>query len=114
MPLVILHHLLNVFVQLANKRGFTKKIPRYKSSFPIIDFWVYSTCDRNENQESSWSKRAACKADKLTAICELSRQHGHPNFLQYYGPPRPFNRDSLAFFIYYDMFLFLRYLEVTF
>jgi hypothetical protein len=23
MPLVILHHLLNVFVQLANKRGFT-------------------------------------------------------------------------------------------
>jgi hypothetical protein len=26
MPLVILHHLLNVFVQLANKRGFKKKI----------------------------------------------------------------------------------------
>jgi hypothetical protein len=25
MPLVILHHLLNAFVQLANKRGFTKK-----------------------------------------------------------------------------------------
>jgi hypothetical protein len=25
MPLVILHHLRNVFVQLANKRGFTKK-----------------------------------------------------------------------------------------
>jgi hypothetical protein len=25
LPLVILHHLLNVFVQLANKRGFTKK-----------------------------------------------------------------------------------------
>jgi hypothetical protein len=25
MPLVSLHHLLNVFVQLANKRGFTKK-----------------------------------------------------------------------------------------
>jgi hypothetical protein len=25
MPLVILHHLLNVFVQLANKRGLTKK-----------------------------------------------------------------------------------------
>jgi hypothetical protein len=25
MPLVILHHLLNVFVQLANKNGFTKK-----------------------------------------------------------------------------------------
>jgi hypothetical protein len=25
MPLVILHHLLNVFVQLANKRGLKKK-----------------------------------------------------------------------------------------
>jgi hypothetical protein len=25
MPPVILHHLLNVSVQLANKRGFTKK-----------------------------------------------------------------------------------------
>jgi hypothetical protein len=25
MPLVILHHLLNVFVQLAKKRGFKKK-----------------------------------------------------------------------------------------
>jgi hypothetical protein len=25
MPLVILHHLLNVFVQLANKRGIHKK-----------------------------------------------------------------------------------------
>jgi uncharacterized membrane protein len=25
MPLVILHQLLNVFVQLANKKGFTKK-----------------------------------------------------------------------------------------
>jgi hypothetical protein len=26
MPLVILHHLLNVFVQLANKRGLKKKL----------------------------------------------------------------------------------------
>jgi hypothetical protein len=25
MPLVILHHLLNVFVQIANKRGFKGK-----------------------------------------------------------------------------------------
>jgi hypothetical protein len=30
MPLVILHHLLNVFVQLANKRGFTKKKKKKK------------------------------------------------------------------------------------
>jgi hypothetical protein len=29
MPLVILHHLLNVFVQLANKRGFKKKKKLY-------------------------------------------------------------------------------------
>jgi hypothetical protein len=28
MPLVILHHLPNVFVQLANKMGFTKKKKR--------------------------------------------------------------------------------------
>jgi hypothetical protein len=34
MPLVILHHLLNVFVQLANKRGFTKK--------KNIPYWVGS------------------------------------------------------------------------
>jgi hypothetical protein len=31
MPLVILHHLLNVFVQLANKRGFTKKKKKKKN-----------------------------------------------------------------------------------
>jgi hypothetical protein len=30
MPLVILHHLLNVFVQLANKRGFTTKKKKKK------------------------------------------------------------------------------------
>jgi hypothetical protein len=39
----ILHHLLNVFVQLANKRGFTKKKKAYvrKNKFvitiPFID-----------------------------------------------------------------------------
>jgi hypothetical protein len=31
MPLVILHHLLNVFVQFANKRGFTQK-KRFRKS----------------------------------------------------------------------------------
>jgi hypothetical protein len=30
MPLVILHHLLNVFVQLANKRGFKQKTKNKK------------------------------------------------------------------------------------
>jgi hypothetical protein len=33
MPLVILHHLLNVSVQLANKRGFTKKKKRSREMF---------------------------------------------------------------------------------
>jgi hypothetical protein len=35
MPLVILHHLLNVFVQLANKRGFTKKKAVGKKSYKL-------------------------------------------------------------------------------
>jgi hypothetical protein len=36
MPLVILHHLLNVFVQLANKRGFKqKKNYRIKNSLIV-------------------------------------------------------------------------------
>jgi hypothetical protein len=30
MPLVILHHLLNVSVQLANKRGLKKKKKKYR------------------------------------------------------------------------------------
>jgi hypothetical protein len=56
MPLVILHHLLNVFVQLANKRGFTNKKQKkmlknmayfHISSFLtweliIISFWIHS------------------------------------------------------------------------
>jgi hypothetical protein len=36
MPLVILHHLLNVFVQLANKRGFTKKKKKKKVASNIF------------------------------------------------------------------------------
>jgi hypothetical protein len=35
MPLVILHHLLNVFVQLANKRGFTKKKKNYSTLLAV-------------------------------------------------------------------------------
>jgi hypothetical protein len=31
MPLVTLHHLLNVFVQLTNKRGFTKKCRKWNT-----------------------------------------------------------------------------------
>jgi hypothetical protein len=33
MPLVILHHLLNVFVQLANKRGLKKQKTKTKIVF---------------------------------------------------------------------------------
>jgi hypothetical protein len=50
MPLVILHHLLNIFVQLANKRGFTKKndrsdcgerwIKRYRTWLVFGRCWV--------------------------------------------------------------------------
>jgi hypothetical protein len=43
MPLVILHHLLNVFVQLANKRGEKKKfVPHRKhntSPFCSQELW---------------------------------------------------------------------------
>jgi hypothetical protein len=35
MPLVILHHLLNVSVQLANKRGFKQKKLRSTVSWPV-------------------------------------------------------------------------------
>jgi hypothetical protein len=37
MPLVILHHLLNVFVQLANKRGFTQKKKKKKKKFIVLE-----------------------------------------------------------------------------
>jgi hypothetical protein len=39
MPLVILHHLLNVFVQLANKRGFKQKI--YRTYLQIADMSLW-------------------------------------------------------------------------
>jgi hypothetical protein len=38
MPLVILHHLLNVFVQLANKRGLKKIITELLPSNSPGDF----------------------------------------------------------------------------
>jgi hypothetical protein len=44
MPPVILHHLLNVFVQLANKRGFTKQkttmLPRAPDKKKLWSFWL--------------------------------------------------------------------------
>jgi hypothetical protein len=42
MPLVILHHLLNVFVQLANKRGFTKK--NYIRRFAYVSTVIQPVC----------------------------------------------------------------------
>jgi hypothetical protein len=42
MPLVILHHLLNVSVQLANKRGFKQKQKKI-------------LCRQNEHQSTIWS-----------------------------------------------------------
>jgi hypothetical protein len=38
MPLVILHHLLNVSVQLANKRGLKKILPLEASTAFAVDF----------------------------------------------------------------------------
>jgi hypothetical protein len=38
MPLVILHHLLNVFVQLANKRGFKQKKNKNKKKVIFYGF----------------------------------------------------------------------------
>jgi hypothetical protein len=40
MPLVILHHLLNVSVQLANKRGF-KKNPNSVRVFDVLTMYGY-------------------------------------------------------------------------
>jgi hypothetical protein len=45
MPLVILHHLLNVFVQLANKRGFTNKKKKTCNNRRIVGSVVfYEVC----------------------------------------------------------------------
>jgi hypothetical protein len=46
MPLVILHHLLNVFVQLANKMGFTKKKKKksISASGTLIGTSMYASC----------------------------------------------------------------------
>jgi hypothetical protein len=48
MPLVILHHLLNVFVQLANKRRFTKKKVGFEvltaAVMSIAVFWNVAPC----------------------------------------------------------------------
>jgi hypothetical protein len=43
MPLAILHHLLNVFVQLANKRGFTKK--KKNAPLPEMVFVIFNWKD---------------------------------------------------------------------
>jgi hypothetical protein len=41
MPLVILYHLLNVSVQLANKRGFTKRNLYGNVTFPSSRYFLY-------------------------------------------------------------------------
>jgi hypothetical protein len=44
MPVVISQHLLNVFVQLANKRGLKKypKRPLYVHNFVVLDCVIFS------------------------------------------------------------------------
>jgi hypothetical protein len=54
MPLVISQHLLNVFVQLANKRGFKKKqqtLQNINPSYVVINFGsVISQQDANNKE----------------------------------------------------------------
>jgi hypothetical protein len=47
-PLVILHHLLNVSVQLANKRGFIKKI--IENNIPLYNMYHMTTIKRPHYQ----------------------------------------------------------------
>jgi hypothetical protein len=50
MPLVILHHLLNVFVQLANKRGFTKKKKKsFEAMYAVIETMQFNIFSRDNN-----------------------------------------------------------------
>jgi hypothetical protein len=66
MPLVILHHLLNVFVQLANKRGFTKK----KKNFPTGSEAKNDFAGKNKQQFSGldWTG-LGCSVSKAELIC---------------------------------------------
>jgi hypothetical protein len=56
MPLVTLHHLLNVSVQLANERGFTK-IPVFTCGSHIrLTVTFLSTCQRSTHRVATSSK----------------------------------------------------------
>jgi hypothetical protein len=50
MPLVILHHLLNVSVQLANKRGFKKKKKKIISEDTQTKKIEYHCCELYSRQ----------------------------------------------------------------
>jgi hypothetical protein len=58
MPLVILHHLLNVFVQLANKRGFTKKKKKYRTTGKIIVLYIliFTVFDSRREDRRFWTE----------------------------------------------------------
>jgi hypothetical protein len=82
MPLVILHHLLNVFVQLANKRGFTKKKKKIPELFTCILLLALLACKTSQIKFKEPSqKRNNCylycaleTTRRKTRIYELGKQ----------------------------------------
>jgi hypothetical protein len=59
MPLVILHHFLNVFVQLANKRGFkqaNKKYPIFMNSRDNIAAYRPVARQQSRNKQTYQSR----------------------------------------------------------
>jgi hypothetical protein len=94
MPLVILHHLLNVFVQLANKRGFTTTTKKkqysntsvWKTESISIRYYVWNFSSYTYTSYTSSIMKLYCiracsqasyiiKWTKINRQCEDSREH---------------------------------------
>jgi hypothetical protein len=73
MPLVILHHLLNVSVQLANKRG----LKNYETNKPLLGNG--KTGNNNTFGESVLSVSSSCRASSGRLTDPSSRLGGCPN-----------------------------------
>jgi hypothetical protein len=76
MPLVILHHLLNVFVQLANKRGFTKKkkkkfetLPPWEGQIPVFICLRNRVAQLYPRAMGKTNRMALVQRDCLLLIC---------------------------------------------
>jgi hypothetical protein len=83
MPLVILHHLLNVFVQLANKRGFKQKKSReYLEKLSTRSISSFTCGDSDERQHNlmqdslqSYQLALGIPLQALTLILVRQREH---------------------------------------